>query len=31
MTQCHARISHENLPVPLRLENIIINNRCESG
>ncbi len=24
MTQCHARISHENLPVPLKLENIII-------
>ncbi len=23
MTQCHARISHENLPVPLKLENII--------
>ncbi len=25
MTQCHARISHENLPVPLKLENIIIS------
>ncbi len=24
MTQCHARISRENLPVPLKLENIII-------
>ncbi len=25
MTQFHARISHENLPVPLKLENIIIS------
>ncbi len=24
MTQQHAQISHENLPVPLKLENIII-------
>ncbi len=23
MTQWHARISYENLPVPLKLENII--------
>ncbi len=25
MTQQHARISHENLLVPLKLENIIIS------
>ncbi len=25
MTQCHARISRENLPVTLKLENIIIS------
>ncbi len=25
MTQQHARISHENLPIPLKLENIIIS------
>ncbi len=25
MTQCHTQISHENLPVQLKLENIIIN------
>ncbi len=25
MTQQHARISRENLPVPLKLENIIIS------
>ncbi len=25
MTQCHARISCENLPVPLKLENIVIS------
>ncbi len=25
MMQCHARISHENLPVSLKLENIIIS------
>ncbi len=25
MTRQHARISHENLPVPLKLENIIIS------
>ncbi len=25
MTQCHARISRENLPVPLKLENIIMS------
>ncbi len=32
MTQCHARISRENLPVPLKLEKIIIiDYRCESG
>ncbi len=24
MTQFHARLSRENLPVPLKLENIII-------
>ncbi len=31
MTQQHAWISHENLPIPLELENIIITNRCESA
>ncbi len=25
MTQCHDRISRENLPIPLKLENIIIS------
>ncbi len=30
MTQCHARISHENLPAPLKLENIKAT-RYESG
>ncbi len=25
MMQCHARISRENLPAPLKLENIIIS------
>ncbi len=25
MTQCHAPISRENLPVPLKSENIIID------
>ncbi len=31
MTQSHARISRENLPVPLKSENIIIREPCESG
>ncbi len=30
MTQCNARISRENLPAPLKLENIKANH-CESG
>ncbi len=30
MTLRHDRISRENLPVPLKLENIKAN-RCESG
>ncbi len=31
MTQCHARISRENLPVLLKLENIIKSLQLRIG